>query len=84
MATIGTQAVVARERAGEASGVTLAIVIGSAGLAVALAGTIIEEAGVDELADSIEGMLLWLALGSVVLSALLFAWVRRGEAGGGL
>jgi MFS family permease len=82
MATIGTQAVVAKERAGEAAGVTLAIVIGAAGLAVALAGTIIGETGGDliELGDSIEAMLLGLAAGSVVLSAPLYAWIRRGEA----
>ena len=80
MATIGTQAVVAKERAGEASGVTLAIVIGSAGLAVALAGTIIEGAGAGGLSDAIESMLLWLALASVALSAALYGWIRRGEA----
>ena len=82
MATIGTQAVVAPDRAGEASGVTLAIVVGTAGLAVATAGTIIMEVGTGAVAlgDSIEEMLVGLAIGSVVLSALLYAWIRRGEA----
>jgi MFS family permease len=79
MATIGTQAVVAKERAGEASGVTLAIVVGLAGLAVALAGTIIDETGTDTtaLGDSIAAMSLAVAIASVVLSVLLIAWIRR-------
>ncbi|MEZ5157109.1 MAG: MFS transporter [Solirubrobacterales bacterium] len=81
MATIGTQAVVAKERAGEASGVTLAIVIGLAGLAVAFAGTVIDETGADAsaLGDSIATMSLAVAIGSVGLSLLLIAWIRRSE-----
>lgn len=79
MATIGTQAVVSKERAGEASGVTLAIVIGLAGLAVAIAGTVIDESGA--LGDSIAAMSIAIAAGGVVLSLALFAWLRRGEAG---
>ena len=79
MATIGTQAVVSPARAGEASGVTLAIVIGIAGLSVATAGTIINEVGTGPVAlgDSIEGMLLGLAIVSAVLTAAIYPWARR-------
>ncbi len=79
MATIGTQAVVSPARAGEASGVTLAIVIGIAGLSVAAAGAIINEVGTGRVAlgDSIEEMLLGLAIISVVLTAAIYPWARR-------
>ncbi|MFA9401235.1 MAG: MFS transporter [Acidobacteriota bacterium] len=79
MATIGTQAVVSPDRAGEASGVTLAIVIGTAGLSVAAAGAIINEVGTDPVAlgDSIEAMLLGLAIISVALTAVLYPWASR-------
>ncbi|MBK5109855.1 MAG: hypothetical protein JJE10_00650 [Thermoleophilia bacterium] len=79
MATIGTQAVVSPARAGEASGITLAIVIGTAGLSVAAAGAIINEVGTDPVAlgDSIEEMLLGLAIISVVLTAALYPWASR-------
>jgi predicted MFS family arabinose efflux permease len=81
MATIGTQAVVATERAGEASGVTLAIVIGMAGIAVAAAGTIVSDAGTGKVAlgDSIEQLLLWMAVATVFLTVALYLWVRSNE-----
>jgi EmrB/QacA subfamily drug resistance transporter len=69
MASIGTQTVVPTEQAGLASGVTLAIVIGIAGLAVTLGGTLIELG--DDLGSAIETLLLTLAIGSAVAAALL-------------
>lgn len=69
MASIGTQTVVPTEQAGLASGVTLAIVIGVAGLAVTLGGTLIEIG--DDLGSAIETLLLAMAIGSAVASALL-------------
>jgi len=44
-ASVGTQAVVRKERAGEASGVTLTLVVGVAGVAVAAAASALREAG---------------------------------------
>jgi MFS family permease len=69
MASVGTQTVVPPERAGQASGVTLAIVIGSAGLAVAAAAVLIEAGG--DLGTAIEGLLRWVAIGSAVAAAIL-------------
>lgn len=82
MATIGTQAVVDTDRAGEASGVTLAVVIGLAGLAVATAGSIINGSQSDPVAlgDGIATMTLVVAIASIVCSVLLLTWVRRSEA----
>ncbi len=72
MASVGTQTVVPAERAGQASGVTLTIVIGTAGLAVAASAALIEtgSAGGD-LGPTIEDLLRWTAIGSVVLAVLL-------------
>ena len=42
LSSVGTQTVVPTEKAGAASGVTLAIVIGAGGLCVALAATLIQ------------------------------------------
>ena len=44
-ASVGTQAVVRKERAGVASGVTLTLVVGVAGVAVAAAASALREAG---------------------------------------
>jgi MFS family permease len=72
MASVGTQTVVPPERAGQASGVTLAIVIGIAGLGVAATGGLIEAAAGDSgLGDAIEGLLSAVAIGSAALAALL-------------
>jgi EmrB/QacA subfamily drug resistance transporter len=76
MASVGTQTVVPPERAGQASGVTLTIVIGSAGLAVAAAAVLIEAGG--DLGTAIEGLLRWVAIGSAVAAAvlaMLAAWL---------
>jgi EmrB/QacA subfamily drug resistance transporter len=74
MASVGTQTVVPPERAGQASGVTLAIVIGTAGIAVAAAAVLIEGGG--DLGASIEALLRWVAIGSAVLAGalVLAAW----------
>ncbi|MFE9254957.1 MFS transporter [Streptomyces sp. NPDC006879] len=72
MGSIGTQTVVPPERAGQASGVTLAIVIGVAGIAVAGAATLIEVRTHGEgIERAIEGILLWIGIGSAVVAALL-------------
>jgi EmrB/QacA subfamily drug resistance transporter len=78
MASVGTQTVVPPERAGQASGVTLATVIGTAGLAVAAAGGLIETgAGDSGLGSAIEGLLLAVAVGSAALAALLAVVAAR-------
>ncbi|MDM4720661.1 MFS transporter [Micromonospora sp. WMMA1363] len=72
MANIGTQTVVARERVGEASGVTLAIVIGVAGIGVAAAGTLIDIGTKNVgLTRAIEDVLRWAAAGSILASGVL-------------
>ncbi len=72
MASVGTQTVVPAERAGQASGVTLAIVIGTAGLGVAAAATLIEAGSSHhDLGPAIEDLLRWMAIGSVVLAGAL-------------
>jgi MFS family permease len=69
MASVGTQTVVPPERAGQASGVTLSIVIGLAGLAVSAAAMLME--GGAGLGASIEHVLRWLAIGSAAIAAIL-------------
>jgi EmrB/QacA subfamily drug resistance transporter len=75
MASVGTQTVVPPERAGQASGVTLAIVIGTAGLAVAAAGVVIE--GGASLGTAIDDLLLWVAVGSAIAAAILAMLAAR-------
>ncbi|MEU9776160.1 MFS transporter [Streptomyces sp. NPDC047968] len=78
MASIGTQTVVPAERAGQASGVTLAIVIGVAGMFVAAGATLIEVRAEDVgLGTSIEDALRWMAIGSAVAAAALGALAAR-------
>ncbi len=83
MASVGTQAVVKPERAGEASGVTLAIVIGVAGLGVAIVSAAIDSATAAgaTLGTAIEDILRVLAIGSVVLSVAVLAVTRAGRGG---
>jgi MFS family permease len=83
MASVGTQTVVPSERAGQASGVTLAIVVGVAGLAVAAAATLIEVgtprgggAGAG-IGAAIELLLRWLAVASAVTAVVLGLLARR-------
>ncbi len=86
MVSVGTQSVVAPDRAGEASGVTLAIVIGVAGLFVAISAAAIAAATADgsDLGGTIEVLLRVLAIGSVIAAAALLATARPGAALGGL
>jgi MFS family permease len=73
MASVGTQTVVPPEKAGEASGLTLTIVIGLAGLALAAAAMLLEvgSGGGTGLGTSIEELLRWVAIGSAALAASL-------------
>lgn len=81
MASVGTQAVVKADRAGEASGVTLAIVIGVAGLAVAVVAAAIDSAtaGGTSFGSAIEDILRVLAVGSVVLAVAVLLATRGGR-----
>ena len=75
MASVGTQTVVPPERTGQASGLTLAIVIGSAGIGVAAAAAVIEAS--TSLGTAIEDMLLWIAIGSAVAAGILVTLAVR-------
>ncbi|HYU61087.1 MAG TPA: MFS transporter [Solirubrobacterales bacterium] len=81
LTSVGTQTVVPIEEAGEASGVTLAIVVGMAGLGVAVAAALIETltGGGTTEGEAIEGLLRWVAIGSGVAAAAL-AFVRGSAA----
>jgi EmrB/QacA subfamily drug resistance transporter len=79
MASVGTQTVVPAERAGQASGVTLAIVIGLGGLGVATAAALIEAggAGGESLADSVETLMRWVAIAAAFAAAALTVLAAR-------
>jgi EmrB/QacA subfamily drug resistance transporter len=68
MLSVGTQSVVPTDRAGEASGVSLSIVIGMAGLGVAVVASLIEvvAAGGTGEGTAIEQILRVIAIGSVI------------------
>ncbi len=70
MASVGTQTVVPPEQAGGASGVTLTIVIGLAGLGLAAAAMMLE-VGSSSLGTSIEDLLRWVAIGAAAGAAAL-------------
>jgi MFS family permease len=74
--SVATQTVVKPERAGEASGVTLTIVVAVAGLCVATAATVLEvlEAGGATAGEANEQLLRWLAIGALAVSAALYAF----------
>jgi len=74
--SVATQSVVKPERAGEASGVTLTIVVAVAGLCVATAATLLEvlEAGGATAGEANEQLLRWTAIGALAVSAALFAF----------
>jgi EmrB/QacA subfamily drug resistance transporter len=85
MLSVGTQSVVAADRAGEASGVSLSIVIGMAGLGVALVASLIEviSGGGTSEGEAIEQILRVIAVGSVAI-AIPFAFLGgRTRAAGG-
>ncbi len=76
---VGTQQVVPTDRAGEASGVTLAIVVGVGGLMVATTAALIESiaaAGTPQ-GEAIEAILLGVAGGSALLALVLGLLDRR-------
>ncbi|MEG3627615.1 MFS transporter [Streptomyces poriticola] len=78
MGSVGTQVVVPTERAGQASGVTLAVVIGVAGLCVAAGATLIEARAAHVGLDaSVEGLLRWLAVASAVAGAAMGVLAAR-------
>jgi MFS family permease len=74
--SVATQSVVKPERAGEASGVTLTIVVAVAGLCVATAATLLEvlEAGGATAGEANQELLQWTAIGALAVSAALFAF----------
>ena len=74
--SVATQSVVRPERAGEASGVTLTIVVAVAGLCVATAATLLEvlQAGGATAGEANEQLLRWTAIGALAVSAALFAF----------
>ncbi len=71
LTSVGTQTVVPTDVAGEASGVTLAIVVGVAGLCVAISAAVIDVlvAGGSSQGTAIEDVLRVTAIGSVVAAA---------------
>jgi EmrB/QacA subfamily drug resistance transporter len=73
LASVGTQTVVPTEKAGAASGVTLAVVIGVAGLSVAIVTAIIDGlvAGGTSQGDAIESIWRVSAIASAVLGVAL-------------
>jgi EmrB/QacA subfamily drug resistance transporter len=73
MLSVGTQSVVAPEQAGAASGVSLAIVIGAAGLCVAIAAALIEALTTASRPEGevIEDLMRTLAIASVPIAAAL-------------
>jgi EmrB/QacA subfamily drug resistance transporter len=73
LVSIGTQTVVPPARAGAASGVTLAIVVGLAGLSVTIAATLLEvlAAGGTGLGNAIEDLLRVLAVASAIAGVVL-------------
>ncbi len=73
MLSVGTQSVVPADRAGEASGVSLSIVIGMAGLGVALVASLIEviSGGGTSEGEAIEQILRVIAIGSVIAAVPL-------------
>lgn len=77
--SVGTQQVVATEKAGAASGVTLALVIGLGGLGVAITAALIEGLTASGLAEgtAIERILLVIAASSALLGLALDLLDRR-------
>ena len=84
-ASVGTQSVVSPERAGEASGVLLTILVTAGGIGIATSATVIEllvHSGTST-ADAINGTLRVLGIGIIVAAwgvmALRHRLVRRGQ-----
>ncbi len=78
LSSIGTQSVVAAAKAGQASGVTLAFVVGVAGLGVAVVAALVEELTAHGgEADAIQTVLFAVAAVSGVAALALLAAARR-------
>ena len=80
--SVGTQAVVKPERAGEASGVTLTIVVAVAGLCVAAGATTIEALqgpGTSE-GDAVEELMRAVAIGALAVAVILALIRNRADA----
>ncbi len=77
--SVSTQAVVPPEKAGEASGVVLTIVVAMGGVAIAVASSIIETAGRGggALESALEGVLVGVGILGLVTSALMVVLGRR-------
>jgi len=73
--SIGTQTVVDPARAGEAAGVNLTVMVTIAGIAVAVAGTLIElgSAGTADIIGATKGVLRLVSVLSLVSGAVLLA-----------
>jgi hypothetical protein len=73
--SIGTQTVVDPARAGEAAGVNLTVMVTIAGIAVAVAGTLIElgSVGTADIIGATTGVLRLVSVLSLVGGAVLFA-----------
>jgi EmrB/QacA subfamily drug resistance transporter len=73
LSSVGTQTVVPQRQAGAASGLTLSIVIGVAGLCVALTASMIEviSHGGTSQGDAIEDVLRTIAIGSAAFALVL-------------
>ena len=83
-ASVGTQDLVSAERAGEASGVLLTILVTAGGIGIAVAATVIEalvHSGTSS-ADAIQGTMRVLGIGIILAAAAVMAirhqLVRRG------
>jgi EmrB/QacA subfamily drug resistance transporter len=81
-ASVGTQAVVRRERAGEASGVTLTLLVGLGGLFIAVSASLLEEIGQGGTspADAIRAVLVGVAVLGLLSSLLLALGGRHASA----
>jgi EmrB/QacA subfamily drug resistance transporter len=82
MLSVGTQTVVPQDQAGEASGISLSIVIGMAGLAVAVVASLIEVVAGGGTGEgvAIEQILRVIAIGSVAVAIPLALLGGRGPA----
>ena len=77
--SVSTQAVVPPQKAGQASGVVLTIVVTMGGVAIAIASTVIESAnaGTSGLETALRGVLIGAGLLAIGMSALLVVLGRR-------